>query len=192
MTGSLSLEGITCEQLANICVNGTCTESPISKALTGTLYKGTGVPASSNIVPKPDCEERRSIRPDGSVVYNIPPGRRAMQLVLQFKLTVSSDAFGSAAVGSLGSSVGDGSFGDGFSAEALKRGETAFMSASGFSGGVGESAAIGVLPTLLHVFVCTFRTNSLTTVRGFQLAFPQTLRLIRHTISQHSCNCLWR
>ena len=67
-----------------------------------------------------------------------------MQLVLQVKLSVSSDAFASSSVNSLSSSISSGEFGDTFGDEALKRGETAALSASGFSSSTFSGLFAGV------------------------------------------------
>ena len=112
----MALEGLTCEQLdQSIALNN---------ALRATLYVASGVPPSSTVETSPDCE------------------RRAMQLVLVFKIVVSSSSFGASAVNSLVDSIS--SFGGTFGAESLRRGETASLKASGLSTILNSLSATGV------------------------------------------------
>ena len=118
LTGSMTILGLSCTQLAP-------PGGVLYNALKSTISIVTGVPISS-VEIHPNCN------------------RRALQLVLQFKLSVSSDSFGASAINSLSSSISSGSFGMEFSKEALKLGLTASLQASGLSVTLSESTATGV------------------------------------------------
>ena len=121
VSGSMAIEGLTCGQLTPDEKG----PSNVHSALRATLATASDVSIESVEIGA-DC------------------GRRAMQLVLQFKLSVSSDAFASSSVNSLSSSISSGEFGDTFGDEALKRGETAALSASGFSSSTFSGLFAGV------------------------------------------------
>ena len=126
--GSLTLVGLTCGQMEPSGSDGT---NPINDALRSSIALACGITPDA-VELQPNCD------------------RRAMELVIEFTLSISSASVGLGAVSSLKSSIASGSFAEILASEALKRGETVSVEVMALLTEAAQDAVEGELHALIH------------------------------------------